>query len=425
MRDYLNKLPKEIQDLIHLASDIAASHNMRAYLVGGFVRDLILGVKNLDLDIVVEGNGIKFAADLASILKAKLVRHHRFGTATVVLRHHFKVDIASARKETYPHPGSLPVVSLGNIKDDLTRRDFSINAMAISIMQKDFGTLLDYFRGKSDLRNKRIRVLHELSFMDDPTRILRAIRFEQRYNFKIEPQTLKLLRKAAKLEMLERVQPQRLRDDLVLILKENEPIREIKRIKELVGFSFISPSLKVTASTYKFLSSLRGEISWFKKNYAHRRSLEVWLIYLAGLIDSLDIPGTKKFFKEYVLRKGEEKRILGSKKISRKSISELTKARLRPSRIYQLLEPLSYEVIILLKARYKNKYLERHIEDFLEIYNGMRIFTSGHDLHLMGLAPGPHYQKIFACVLKAKLEGKVKTKEEEILLIKKLLIKHR
>lgn len=179
MKEYLRKLPKEIQDLISKAARVASGNNISAYLVGGFVRDLLLGVKNLDLDIVVEGDGIKFAQDFAHTLKAKLILHRRFGTATITLGYNLKIDIATARKETYPYPACLPVVTSGTIEDDLARRDFTINAMAISIMQKDFGRFIDLLYGKHDLYHKKIRVLHNLSFIDDPTRILRAIRFEK------------------------------------------------------------------------------------------------------------------------------------------------------------------------------------------------------------------------------------------------------
>ena len=219
MKNYLNNLSEELRELIHLASDVANKNNMPVYLIGGFVRDLILGVKNFDLDIVVEGDGIKFAEVLSGKLNAGLIRHRRFGTATVILKKHLKVDIATARQEYYPEAAHLPEVTRGVLKDDLMRRDFTINAMAISINRQDFGRFIDCFGGEADLANKEIRVLHNLSFIDDPTRILRAIRFEQRYNFKIEPKTLKLLREANRLKMLERVSRERLRDELILILK--------------------------------------------------------------------------------------------------------------------------------------------------------------------------------------------------------------
>lgn len=421
MLKLLNKLPKELKDLISLAGDIASQHNTSAYLVGGFVRDLILGADNLDLDIVVERDGINFAQDFAEALKAKLICHRRFCTATVIRNHNLKIDFATARKEIYPQPASLPVVTPGTLRDDLARRDFSINAMAINISKGGLGKLIDFFNGEGDLVNKKIRVLHNLSFIDDPTRILRAIRFATRYNFSIEPKTFKLLKQAVKRKMLERVQPQRLRDELILILKENRPIKSLKRIEELAGFGFISAHLNVSRATDKLLSSIESEINWFKRNYFRRRLIDTWLIYFIGLINQLKINEIEAICKKFVFRKGEEKRILSYKRLNQKFILELSKAKIKPAKIFKLLEPLSYEVIILIKAKYKNRNLQRHIEDFFEIYNGMCILVSGDDLHRLGVTPGPYYQKIFAKVLKAKLEGKVKTKEEELALIGKLI----
>lgn len=423
MKSYLKNLPEEIKDLIQIASKIAYHHNMPAYLVGGFVRDLWLGVKNLDLDIAVEGEGIKFAEELSRILKAKLICHKRFGTATITLKHNLKIDIASARKEIYPHPASLPVVSKGSLKDDLARRDFTINAMAISIERKDFGKLIDFFCGRDDLLRKRIRVLHNLSFIDDPTRILRAIRFEKRYNFKIEPDTLGLLKEAVRAKMLEQVQPHRLRDELILILKEKDPLKQIRRLQELVAFKFIHPGLSHLESNQKLLRSIQGQLDWFKKNYPRRRALDSWLIYFLGLLDSLNIKAVSALCKKFSFKRGEEKRILSYKKINRRFIQQLKQDKIKASKIFHLLEPLSYEVIILLKAKYKNRNIQTYIKDFFDIYNGMHILISGDDLHRLGVLPGPFYQKIFTRVLKEKLEGKIKTRDEELVLIKELIKK--
>jgi len=420
MKNYLNNLPGEIKELIRLARDIAVCNSMHAYLVGGFVRDLHLGVKNLDLDIVVEGNGIKFAEDFSCSLKAKLIRHRRFGTATVILEPNLKIDIATARKEFYPQPAQLPVVRNGNLRDDLLRRDFTINAMAISISGENFGKLIDFFGGKVDLANKRIRVLHDLSFIDDPTRILRAIRFEKRYNFAIETETLKNLKNAVRLKMLERVEPQRMRDDLILVLKEEYPVRAIRRLQDLAGLGFISKHLEVLRKTYRLMHSIEKQISWFKASYPKRRQLDTWLIYFMGIIDPLSIKEVKSICSKFAFRKGEEKRIIEYKKINRKFILGLNKDKVKPSKVFALFTPISYETIILIRAKYRGR-LRRYIEDFLEIYNDMRIYVSGGDLHGLGIVPGPDYRKIFSKVLNARLNGLVKTKEEELLLINKLI----
>ncbi|MFA5362221.1 MAG: hypothetical protein WC335_03095, partial [Candidatus Omnitrophota bacterium] len=236
MKKLLERLPKDLLDLVYLARDAAEERGYNAYLVGGFVRDLLLGVKNFDLDFVIEQDGIVVAEIMAQRLKAKLVRHHRFGTAALIRgQHHHKIDIATARKEQYLCPASLPQVSPGTLKDDLFRRDFTINALAVAVNGHSFGTLIDYYGGRNDLRDRKIRILHEESFIDDPTRILRGIRFEQRFDFTIEPGTRRRLRDAVRRGMLEQVQPQRLRDDLILMFKEACPLKEIRRIDRKSG----------------------------------------------------------------------------------------------------------------------------------------------------------------------------------------------
>lgn len=420
MTKLFKKIPEELNTFILNMRQITRRRNLSVYFVGGFVRDLILGVKNLDLDIVVEGDGIKFANDFASLFMGKVTEHKNFGTATFVLNKFLKIDFSSARREIYPKPAQLPIVSPSSLRDDLLRRDFTINAMAISLST---GRLIDYFGGLNDLRLKKIRVLHPLSFIDDPTRILRAIRFEQRYGLKIEHKTLMLLKEALDLKMLEKLHPHRLRDDLIIILKENNPDRVLKRIQKLAGFKFIHPALKVPAKTFSLFKSIKKEINWFKAGCFERRSMDYWIIYLMALLDSLDLNCVKRVCEKLGLRKGETKRILAYKQISKKSISDLSSSSLKPSRIFAILEPLSYEVILMLKVKYSNRNLKRHILEFLEIYNGMRVFVSGDDLHGMGLKPGPSYQKIFAQVLNAKLNTKVRTKEEELVLIKSLVKK--
>ncbi|MBM3252498.1 MAG: hypothetical protein FJZ11_06970, partial [Candidatus Omnitrophica bacterium] len=188
----LDKLPRARLNLLRQIGEFAQENNYLAFVVGGVVRDLYLSRKNLDLDIVIEGDGIDFARKLSKKFNAEITKHERFNTAVLILPNGMKIDIAMARKEVYEYPGALPKVSPGRIIDDLHRRDFSINAMAIDITPGGFGTLIDFFDGLKDLKDKKIKVLHDSSFIDDPTRILRAIRFEQRFKFNLDEQTFDL-----------------------------------------------------------------------------------------------------------------------------------------------------------------------------------------------------------------------------------------
>lgn len=442
MKEYLEKLPEELKGLIYLARDIAAQNNLPIYLVGGIVRDLILGIKNLDLDFVVEGDGIKFAEDFFRVFKAKLIRHKRFGTATIILKPNLnpalpdelsgnsviwkgglKLDIASARKESYPFPAHLPVVSSGTLADDLFRRDFTINAMAISLCQHDFGALVDFFGGMADLKNKKIRIMHSLSFIDDPTRILRAVRFTKRLDFKIEPKTLRALKEAVRMKMPQKVHSHRMRDELILLLKEEYSLRQIKYLKELVGFDFIFPRLLVSEKNIQLINSAQKEVSWFKKNYPHRHLPDAWLIYFMALTDSLGAAELKDICRSFAFHKREENKILVYKNIHLKQLSVLRQKAVKPSCVFAFLEPLNYETIILLMAKNKNRNIHRHIEDFLSDYNGMRIHLNGEDLRQLGIMPGPDYQMIFQKILKAKLDGHLKTKDDELNFLKNRIYK--
>jgi len=232
--DMKKNLPRDLYKTLEFIGRLADSNDSRAYIVGGFVRDLLLGEKNLDVDIVAEPDGIKFAEILAGELKAKLVTHKRFGTATISTKRYKRIDIATARTERYKRPGALPSVKSSSIKKDLSRRDFTINAVAASLNPGSFGALIDFCGGCRDIKNGVIKVLHDGSFIDDPTRIFRAVRFEQRFNFKIDRYTLKLIRDAVSLKMPERIEKYRIKNEMLLILKEKEPIKTLSRLEELL-----------------------------------------------------------------------------------------------------------------------------------------------------------------------------------------------
>ena len=209
-------------NIIKIVGKIADELKVKAYIVGGPVRDKLLGIANYDLDFVVEGDGIKFAEALNKKLKGKLTTYRAFGTATIEIKGK-RIDIVTSRKETYKYSAAYPTVKPSAIKDDLFRRDFTINAMAISVNKKNFGKLMDFYGGQKDLKKGVIRVLHDKSFMDDPTRIFRAVRFSVRFGFKIEPHTKKLMKEAVMDGLLGEVNAGRIRKEIELFLKEKNP----------------------------------------------------------------------------------------------------------------------------------------------------------------------------------------------------------
>jgi tRNA nucleotidyltransferase (CCA-adding enzyme) len=218
---------------IEVVGKAADELKVKAYLVGGPVRDRLLGLKNYDLDFVVEGDGIKFAEVLNKKLKGRLTVYRAFGTATISLPKK-RIDIVTARKETYEYPAAYPAVKPGTIKDDLFRRDFTINAMAMSINKSGFGRLVDFYGGYKDLRKGIVRVLHDRSFMDDPTRIFRAVRFSVRFGFKIEPHTKKLIKQAILDGFLGEVNKGRIKKEIELFLKEKNPAKCLREFERLV-----------------------------------------------------------------------------------------------------------------------------------------------------------------------------------------------
>jgi len=211
---------------------IGSELNFGVYVVGGFVRDLLLYKKNDDIDIVIEGDGIKFAIEYAKQTDSNLHIYEKFGTAVITMPDNFKIDVASARMEYYKSPAALPTVEMSSIKLDLYRRDFTINTLAINLIPDEFGTLTDFFAGQRDLKDKIIRVIHNLSFVEDPTRIFRAIRFEQRFGFKIGKLTAGLIKNAVKMDFFRKLSGLRVLTELRYILEERHPVRAVIRLSD-------------------------------------------------------------------------------------------------------------------------------------------------------------------------------------------------
>jgi len=417
----LKMLPASMAEFIRHAGVLADEMGFQVYLVGGFVRDLLLGVGHFDIDLVVEGDGIRFAQECARRLSLKVVTHGRFGTATLHGPEGFKADIASARKEVYEKPAALPSVSKGGIKDDLFRRDFTINAMAIGINRHCYGDVFDFYGGRRDLEKKVIRALHPLSFIDDPTRILRAVRFEKRLSFRLEPRTLLWIREALARRMLFSVQKHRLRDELVLIFKERRPVPVLKRLWELCGYSFISPGLVYRDGWNTAHTKIQGAARWFAAHAIHKRCLDTYVMLMCLFFDGLAMMRLKETMLAFAFHKGESRRILSYRKNAFILERRLAKQDLRPSGVYRLLEPLAYEVVVLVYALSTKKRVKERVRDYLLIHHGTRLHVRGEDLALLGSRPGPHFKKILTALLYAKVDGKLEGKDEELALARKMM----
>ena len=415
-----NSLPKKIMDLLILIGDMAQEKHYAAFVVGGFVRDIIMGVKNYDVDIVVEGNAIEFSREFAAKVRGSLVIHKKFGTATVVMpwglmgRDRFKVDLATARREKYERPAALPDVEFSSLRDDLYRRDFTINAMAVAINKKNFGQLIDFFGGQRHIESGVISVLHEGSFIDDPTRIFRAVRFEQRYGFRIDSPTEDLIKTAIKKDMFGRTEKQRIRDELILMLKEEDPMRAIARMHVLDELRFIHPKIRHDKRSKELFKSISGVCHWYKGSFLKKRTLDTWLIYLMALFENLDTRSTRSICERFTFRRADKIRILSYKGEGDKVLRFLSGGgALSASKVYKKLRGLSYEMILLLMARAKKDRSKKAIRDFLIKYNRIKISITGNDMKRIGYLPGPAMGRALEKILFAKIDGKIESKAEE------------
>lgn len=244
-------LPADVRDALRAIGALAETRGLRAHVVGGFVRDMLLGRRNLDVDVVVEGDGVAFAEEAAARLGGRVKVHRRFGTAVLVLSKTLHVDITSARSEYYTRPGALPTVERSSLRQDLFRRDFTINAMAVELDPATFGQVTDPFGGLRDLERGVVRVLHSLSFVEDPTRVLRCARFAERYGFDVEPTTLQLAREAIEMRMLDEVSGARLREEMLDILDEDGCAKALERLDTLGAMALLVPEGCAPAAAVK------------------------------------------------------------------------------------------------------------------------------------------------------------------------------
>ncbi len=405
-----DRFPPFVVEFLRLAGEVADSMGFVAYLVGGSVRDLLMGQENLDIDIVVEGDGIFFAKELSNRLGAKVRTHERFGTAQLFTRD-LKIDIATARTEYYESPAALPTVETSSIKKDLYRRDFTINTLAIKLNPKDFGLLIDFFGGQRDIREKTIRVLHNLSFIEDPTRAFRAIRFSERFGFKLSRHTETLIRSALRMNLFERLSGSRLYEELLLTFHETEPVRTIKRLSEYGLLKVIHPDIKFDKKMESTLQGIHDTLSWFDLLFLKDRP-DRGIIYLMALLSELN--EEKK--EEALLR------LLAPSELKERIISGLSKAKetLRslplkePVKIYNHLSNLNIETLLFTMAIASDEEKKKEISYYLLNLRQVRPQTTGKDLIRLGIKPGPVYSEILRVVLEEKLMGRLKTKEEEI-----------
>jgi tRNA nucleotidyltransferase (CCA-adding enzyme) len=410
-------IDRDIIVLLRKIGEVADESGFKAYAVGGFVRDLLLKMKNLDLDIVVEGDGIVFAKQLVKKLGGRVKTHERFITANVILPSGFKIDIATARLEYYEYPAALPTVELSSIKLDLYRRDFTINAMALQLNSEKFGTLIDFFNSQNDLKNKLIKVLHNLSFVEDPSRILRAIRFEKRMDFKIARHAERLINGAVKMDLFGKATNPRLFAELQQIFAEENPIPAISRLADFNMFQFLwpdlLPNLKMDRRFLHILRQAQRAISWFHLLYLEE-TIEPWRIYLLSIMARSRPRQLETFCERFQLTDRTCKELI-IQKLKADEIANRFYGRVpeKNSELRRMLAPLSNDGLLYLIAIARKKEITQVVSLFVTSLRTIYPQMDGEDFKALGYIPGEGFRKMFSALRDARLDNIVESREDE------------
>ncbi len=405
-------LPKNILNYLKAIGEKAKNMGYDAYLVGGIVRDIILEYENLDIDIVIEGDGIAFAKAFAKDNGAKVATHDRFKTATIVMPDKTRIDVATAREEYYNLPGSLPIVEQSSIKLDLYRRDFTINALAVKL-HDDFGDLLDFFGGLNDIKNKKIRVLHMLSFIDDPTRMYRAVRFAARFGFEIGEQTDRLIKYAVELGVVNRVDKVRIFNEIVHILNNDNVADSFEMLKKYKLIRALNKNLIIEDRILEYLDKTEEIVkscSIFCKGKKFKRE-RVFLIVLEYLFrksgsftESINADAQTLYFVKKVTRQIPE----ANGAITKKGVTNLE--------IYNTLNKLPLEGVMALYALAKdNKKVVLYLEELMH----QEPLIYGKDIIKLGFKPSRIFSEIIKAVFEQQLLGKIEDKLQAIEFVKK------
>jgi tRNA nucleotidyltransferase (CCA-adding enzyme) len=410
-------LPEEISRAIRQIGAIAEERGLRAHAVGGFVRDMLLGRPNLDVDVVVEGDGIAFADEVARRMGGRVKAHLRFGTAVLVLSRTLHLDVTSARTEYYTRPGALPTVERSSLRQDLLRRDFSVNAMAACLDPECFGAIADPFGGLRDLQRGVIRALHSLSFVEDPTRVMRAARFETRFGFTMEESTAELARHAIEMGLLADISGARIRAELFSVLDEDPALPALRRLDDLGALAGLLPA---GASVTRALADVDAVETAIREGVSAGRAprrLETLLAALAGSAGGRDAERWVRW-----LRLGREHGGAAIEATTRgDGVSRALRdgRGMRDSRLHALLHPLRPETVLYIAATGDERVRER-VARYTDGLSRVRAAVSGTDLVAMGLEPSAVFSGILARALADRLDGRAVGREAELTNLKRL-----
>ena len=402
------------QERLRALSEAVALLGDRAegvYLVGGTVRDILLGEESFDIDIAVDGDAIALARSLASALGGRMTPHQRFGTAVLLYGEGERVDVVTTRTEFYDAPGALPTVERAGLREDLFRRDFTINAMAVSLHPADFGRLIDPFGGRTDLVARSLRVLHNLSFIDDPTRIFRAIRYEARYGLRLEEHSARLARACIEMGLVGDLSSARLRDELQALLEDPGAAGGILRLGELAADRAIHQHLRAdpgAAELFERALEVRDEL---------HADVPAWRIGLAVLGQDLTSEEAYDWLARLKVRARDVDRIAGAITVSPRILDRLRDERLEPAEVVALADPFAPDAPLLALARQDVPELR----DYFTRLRDVRIEIGGADLASLGLSESPRVGEVLAELRRRKLNGELDGRESELQAARELI----
>jgi tRNA nucleotidyltransferase (CCA-adding enzyme) len=412
------RLSPTLQEWLHTAARTADTHGVCVYAVGGFVRDLLLGVRDEDLDLTVEGDGVAFARHLAAATGGICKGPSEFGTAVVIACDGQKIDVATARRETYKHPAALPTVEPGTIRDDLFRRDFSINTMAFALNGPEAFILLDEYGGSADLAEGVIRVLHNRSFRDDPTRMFRAVRLEQRLGFVLHRHTLRLLQRAVEKRWIELLSGARLWRELRLMLGGEAPVACLRRLDELGILSHIDADWRLPPGQLELLTRVAGARVELAETHPDAIG-RAWPVYLAAVFHGLDAEMIRRIGARMALSPRITQELIGGIAAAASACDRLCReGDLRPSEVVAALRALALEMLPLLLALCPESKVHQCVQHYLTTWRHIRPALTGDDLKRLGVPQGPHIGRLLARVLAAKLDGEATTRGAEEALVR-------
>ncbi|HZE29715.1 MAG TPA: hypothetical protein VE055_06415 [Gaiellaceae bacterium] len=392
--------------VLDAVGSVAGGHGV--YLVGGTVRDILLEEPGFDVDLAVEGDGQALAQALAQELGGRAQSHDAFGTAVVEYGDGERVDVVTARRERYEAPAALPAVESSTIQDDLFRRDFSINAMAVALTGDAAGGLVDPFEGRRDLEEKTIRVLHDASFVDDPTRIFRALRYASRYGFELDDHTAQLARSAIEYGLVGRLSPARLRDELVLLLDEPQADRSLARLAELGADRAIQPGLaadETARALFRRLLELRDR---------YGLGIPSWRLGLAALAREVTEP--RAWLDSLKLRRQDAQAIAAAVTAGPKLVEQLREPG-DPAEVVALAEPHPPDAPLFALALEDSPALREYFERLRDV----RLEVDGTDLAELGLAESPRVGEVLSELRRRKLNGELDGRDSELAAARELI----